>query len=59
MPADLPDPEPTPEQEAALEQIRRAWGDQIEAAADARPDLAERVLARVRRSPRAFDAISH
>jgi hypothetical protein len=59
MPADLADPEPTAEQDAALEQIRDAWGDQIEAAADDRPDLAERVLARVRRSPRAFDAVSH
>lgn len=58
MPADLPEPEPTPEHEAALQQIRAAWGESLEAADAGRTDLADRVLARVRRSPRAFDAVS-
>jgi Zn-finger nucleic acid-binding protein len=58
MPADLPEPAPTAEHEAALQDIRSAWGESLEAAGAGRADLADRVLARVRRSPRAFDAVS-
>ena len=54
MPADLPDPEPTPEQEAALADIRASFGKDYAAALEEREGFTDRVADRIRWSPRAF-----
>ncbi|MBX3283875.1 MAG: hypothetical protein KF703_00885 [Actinobacteria bacterium] len=58
FPDDLPDPQPTAEQEAALADIRRTFGDEIVAAmeeeAGAADRLAGRLVDRIGRSSRAF-----
>lgn len=54
LPADLPDPQPTAEQEAALAAAIDNFGDDYEAAVGADPDLADRVLQRLGHSSRAF-----
>lgn len=58
FPADLPDPEPTAEQEAALAEIRRTFGDSISAAmADDHgeaDELADRLITRMGMSGEAF-----
>lgn len=54
LPADLPDPEPTAEEEAALAAIRRDFGDGLVAAAEAREGFTDRVADRIGRSPRAL-----
>ena len=54
FPDDLPDPQPTPEQEAALADIRRTFGDAIVASMEADEGLADRIVDRMGRSSRAF-----
>jgi hypothetical protein len=54
FPDDLPDAQPTPEQEAALADIRRTFGEAIVASMEADEDLAERLIHRMGRSSRAF-----
>jgi Zn-finger nucleic acid-binding protein len=57
MPADLPDPQPTAEQEAALAEIRATFGQGYEAAIESREGFTDRVAERIRWSPRAFGAL--
>jgi hypothetical protein len=54
LPADLPDAEPTAEQEAALAQIRADFGENLEAALEAQDDdqITERIYHRLSRNPR-------
>jgi hypothetical protein len=55
LPADLPDAQPTAEQEAALAQIAHTFGDQLEATWDAEDDdRANRLADRLTRSSGAF-----
>jgi hypothetical protein len=54
FPDDLPDAQPTPEQEAALADIRRTFGEAIVASMEADEDLADRLIHRMGRSSRAF-----
>lgn len=54
LPADLPEPEPTAEEEAALAEIRATFGAGYEAAIEAREGFTDRVAERIRWSPRAF-----
>ena len=62
LPADLPDPEPTAEQEAALAEIRENFGEGIAAAlagdTGAADQTAERVISRLGLSGRAFRVYS-
>ncbi|MGI8756533.1 MAG: hypothetical protein ACR2MB_11855 [Acidimicrobiales bacterium] len=53
FPADLPDAQPTPEQEAAVATIARTFTDDVAASWTADPDLADRILNRLGRSPQA------
>ncbi len=53
LPDDLPDPQPSAEQEAALADIRRTFGDAIVASMRADEGLADRLVDRLGRSPRA------
>ncbi len=55
LPADLADPEPTPEQEAALASIRKDFGDGVVAAAEAREGFTDKVADRIKWSPRSFN----
>ncbi|HEY4376155.1 MAG TPA: hypothetical protein VGM93_03315, partial [Acidimicrobiales bacterium] len=48
LPADLPDAAPTAEQEVALANITKTFGDDLTAAMHSHPDLAERLVGRVR-----------
>lgn len=52
LPADLPDAEPTPEQVAALADIRRTFGDALVAADESRDGVTERVADRLLASSR-------
>ncbi len=54
FPDDLPDAQPTPEQEAALADIRRTFGEAIVASMEADEGLADRLVDRMGRSSRAF-----
>ena len=58
LPADLPDPEPTPAQEAALADITRQFGEGIVAGSEARPGFTDRLYNRLRRSPAAASAVN-
>lgn len=54
LPADLADPEPTADQEAALATIRKDFGDSLVAADDAREGFTDRVAERIRWNPKVF-----
>lgn len=62
FPEDLPDPQPTAEQEAALAEIRESFGESIEAAMESdtgsADHLADRVVERLHLSGRAFRVYS-
>ncbi len=62
LPADLPDPEPTAEENAAVAQITRQFSEEYGAALDARDDheISERIYQRIARRPgmlRTFERI--
>jgi Zn-finger nucleic acid-binding protein len=50
LPADLPDPQLSADEAAAIDQIARTFGQQLVEAELSRPDLAERILSRLGRS---------
>jgi Zn-finger nucleic acid-binding protein len=58
LPADLPDPQPTPEQAAAVADIARRFGDEIVEADAARVGLTTRMLRRLHLSPKAAAAVN-
>ena len=58
LPADLPDPQPTAEQEAAVADIARQFGDEIVAADAARVGFTSRLLRRLHHSPKAAAAVN-
>lgn len=60
LPADLPDPQPTPEQEVALADITRQFADGLDAAAEAeaKTGFTSRLRARLHRSPQAAAAVN-
>lgn len=58
LPADLPDPQPTPEQEAALADITRQFGDGLVAAEGARVGFTTRLARRLHLSPSAAGAVN-
>ncbi len=58
LPADLPDPQPTPEQEAAVADIARQFGDELVAADAARVGFTSRLLRRLHLSPSASAAVN-
>ena len=58
LPADLPDPQPTPEQQAAVADIARQFGDEIVAADAARVGFTDRLLRRLHLSPAAARAVN-
>lgn len=58
LPDDLPDPQPTAAQEAALADIRRTFGEDYVAAVESRPGFTDRLYARLRRSPAAAGAVN-
>jgi Zn-finger nucleic acid-binding protein len=59
LPRDLPDPQPTAEQEAALADIRRQFGEQIAAAlADDPQSITEHITSRLSRSSRAVGLLA-
>ena len=58
LPADLPDPQPTAEQEAAVAAIARQFGDEIAAAGEERTGFTARLASRLHRSPAAAAAVN-
>lgn len=58
LPADLPDPQPTSKQEAALADIRRSFGENYQAAVEGQVGFTDRLYARLRRSPAAAGAVN-
>lgn len=58
LPADLPDPQPTAEQEAALADITRQFGDELVASESARVGFTTRLLRRLHLSPAAAGAVN-
>lgn len=58
LPEDVPDPQPTPEQEAAVADIARQFGDELVAADAARVGFTTRMLRRLHLSPAAAGAVN-
>lgn len=58
LPADLADPKPTADQEAALATIRKDFGDSLVAAEESRAGFTDRVAERIRWSPKVFHLFS-
>ena len=58
LPADLPDAQPTAEQDAALADIRRTFGEGVDSALESRGGLADHIAARMGQSARAFGLLS-
>ena len=58
LPKDLPDLEPTAQEQAALAKIRSDFGDQVMEAADGREDALDRLSDRILYSRRAFGPIA-
>lgn len=58
LPPDLEDPQPTPQQEAALADITRQFGDELVAAEAARVGFTTRMLRRLRLSPAAAGVVN-
>lgn len=58
LPEDLPDPQPTAEQEAAVADIARQFGDELVAADAARVGFTTRLLRRLHLSPAAAGAVN-
>lgn len=58
LPADLPDPQPTAAQEAAVADIARQFGDELVAADAARVGFTTRLLRRLSLSPAAAAAVN-
>jgi hypothetical protein len=58
LPADQPDAEPTPEQEAKLAEIRRTFGEELVAAWDTPDSITERIADRLGHSAKAFGLLS-
>jgi hypothetical protein len=59
LPADLPDPEPTPEQEAAVQDIARRFADDVAAVQQSRTiGFTDRLLRRLHLSPTAVSVVN-